>query len=350
MFQSKYSIVAFILSYSDSISAEVPGLFRSDGSLGGLIHYDDSFVLLDAAYVANASILILDGGMLEIGPNATIEFANGCSLVVKDGGKLTIGSSVLKPQTGSVWGGIILENTNKTSISDSELIGASIGVKVKSNGNLHIYSSTIKDMTSSAVNIESSSDQSTIVLSNVRMDHTGSGVYAQNFQGLLSLSNSTLVNVSQYGVYAYGYSSSWYYRKGRIALKDNDISMLDSSSSTAVYIQYFSNATILKNIVTCGYYRCLYLYNGNDAVVEDNVLSGTDDSSVYYYEQGYFYMPSASSFRLQRNVFRHYKTSTSRDALYIDVGQSSGEDGSIAVKDNLFYNISAGKNYMNMVR
>ena len=329
----------YLFFYSDSISAEVPGLFRSDGSLGGLVNSDDSFVLLDATYIANASILILGGGTLKIGPNATIEFANGCSLVVKDDGKLSIDSSVLKHQTDSVWGGIILENSNKTSINDSALIGASIGVKVKSYGNLHIYHSTIKDMTSNAVNIGSSSDQSTIVLSNVHIDHTGGGVYAKNFRGLLSLSNSTLVNVSQHGVY---YGSSY---KGHIELRDNDISMLDSSSRTSVYLKYFSNATILKNMVTCGY-RCLYLYNGDDAVVEDNFFSGIGDS-VYYSEQGYFNMPSASLFRLQRNVFRHYKTSTSRDALYINVGQSSGGDGSIAVKDNIFYNISAGKNYIN---
>lgn len=140
--------------------------------------------------------MIFDGSLL-IGPNVTIQFAKDRGIIVKNGGLLRIDKSVLQAQTDA-WGGIALDTSNETIISDSMLSEAVNGITVKSSGNLSINGSSLKDMLSVAVHVESPSNQD-ITLSNVVIDQSGYGIYAPSFQGYLSLINSSITNITEYG-------------------------------------------------------------------------------------------------------------------------------------------------------
>ncbi len=319
---------------------QLPGLFRSDGSIGGIVN--ETTVLSNTEYIANASIYILGGGSLTIGPNATIKFAVGCSVIVRDGGMLNVdGPVALEPQTGLVWGGIILDTSNQTSINDTLITGASVGMQIKSSGDVLISHSIVKDTTSRALYVESSSASDQVVtLSDVHIDSPGSdAIYASSFQGSLALFNSTITNASGYGIYSYSY----YNQQSQILLQNNVFSMLEYSYYTTIYLLYFGNLTMIGNEMICPR-QCLNLRYGYETVVDDNTFGGmrgiSSSSELVYISTS---ISGANSFSLQRNTFRNWQTSSSYiDALYVDVGQSSSGTGNLTLKDNRFYNISAG--------
>lgn len=290
-------------------------------------------LLSNGYYIANAFIFVAGGG-LTIGPDVTIEFASDLCIVVKDGGLLTVNGAILKSRANAnVWGGIVLENANETSISDSALVGSTYGVFVKSSGDLTIRNSTFKGK-SGAVDLGSSSDQSSVVdLSNISINNAGSyGIYAPSFRGSLTLSNSTFRDVSLYGVYVY----SDYSRNSRVVLEGNVISMLASSSSMSVYILNYLSVTMTRNELTCSS-QCLTLYNGEETSVDYNVFRG--HGALSYYRQVDISGYGASFFSLQGNTFQDWMTSS--EALYVSVEQSSEGNGSIVLQDNLFRNITA---------
>lgn len=317
---------------------QLPGLFRSDGSIGGIVN--ETIVLSDSEYIANAGIYILDGGSLTIGPNAKILFASDCSVIVRDGGVLSVdGPVALEPQAGVVWGGIILDTANQTSISDALILGSSVGVHAKSSGNVSISHSALKDITSRAVYVEASSaSDQVITLSNVHIDSPeGDAINAPSFSGSLTFFNSSITNASGYGIYVY---SSYYDRQSQILIEKNLISMIEYSY-TSVYARYYGNMTMRDNELTCQR-QCLYLDQGDDTLVNDNIFSGVP-GVLTYHQQAYIngYVSGLESFSVQGNTFRYWQTS-SYDALYVYLRQSSSGTGDIALKDNMFYNITAG--------
>lgn len=322
--------------HSDAIEVQLPTLFRSDGSLGGLIEFDQSFVLSNAKFYANASILVL--GNLVLGPNVTIEFADGCSIAVKNGGLLSMYDASLMPQIDSTFEGIILDTFNETTIDNSSLVGSTNGIHIKSSGDLSIHNTTLSDISSYAVYVDSSSTTQVIALQDVLIEQTHYGIYAPSFRGHLSVVDSSITNVTNAALYIY-YSSS-YYRYSRVLLENNVLSELASSSSTPLlYLYYYANATVIGNHLTCRW-KCAEIYDGIEAVINDNTFKGIATS---YYQQVYVYhrTTSESSFSLQRNVFSDWLMSTSGDALYADVQQQG--TGLFELKDNQFYNITAGK-------
>lgn len=292
-------------------------------------------MLNNSVYIANASILIIDGGSLMIGSNTTIEFAPERVIRVLGDGRFSIeGPTVLK-STSNFWGGILLENSYETSISKAVIEGASVGVHVKSSGNLVILDSILKEVSSDGIYLESSSTPDHVtLLSNVQIDGPGgSGIYAPYFMGSLTLSNSTIIDASAYGVYV----NSWY--SSRVALLDNSIAMV-KASWTSVYVTYSLIANITGNDMTC-LYQCLYLYAGAETIVDQNIFRGVLDPPSYYTQPVYIRWDrwDASSFSLQSNTIQNWNTYY--DALYAYVAQHSGGSGSVMLKSNRFINVSA---------
>ncbi|KAL7486589.1 hypothetical protein ACHAW6_012195, partial [Cyclotella cf. meneghiniana] len=321
---------------SDAIKVQVPGLFQSDGSLGGVISKDESFVRFNTNFTANSSILVL--GVLKLGPNVTIKFADGCSIVVKEGGELSLDGVELNAQTSNGWGGIVLEHSDKAeiAISNSRISGASNGILVKSTGDISIHHSTFRDITSNAIHIQTSAADLSITLSNIFIDRPGrNAIYAQDFQGYLSISSSKITNTAGYSVYV---NPNFYLsnQNSEILLENNEF------SSSAVYINKYYKVTMTLNQLTCSSQGkdCVYIDNGYETVIEDNVVSGVVRPSYYQLLEIRSYTSSATSFSLQRNTFSNWETYGV--AVYVDVGQNSGGSGSIALQDNRFYNISAG--------
>jgi hypothetical protein len=250
-------------------------------------------------------------------------------------GRLTIdGPSVMK-SCNDIWGGILLDNSNETSISKAIIVGATTAVHVRSSGDLVMLDSSLKDVSNDGIYLESSSNPEQLaVLSNLQIDGLGgSGVYAPNFVGSLALVNSTITNASAYGVYV----GSWY--SSRVVLLNNVIAMLKSSWAS-FYLSYPLNATIAGNDMTC-YYQCLYLVGGAETVVDENKFSGILDP--WSWQQVYIswnVWGGSTSFSLRSNTFSNWKTYG--DAVYVYLSQSGDGGGTVVVNDNDFVNISAG--------
>lgn len=342
LLRARFSYTAFICyigTCSDAIKVQVPGLFQSDGSLGGVISKDESFVLFNTNFTANSYILVL--GVLKLGPNVTIKFADGCSIVVKEGGELSLDGVELNAQTSNGWGGIVLEHSDKAeiAISNSRISGASNGILVKSTGDISIHHSTFRDITSNAIHIQTSAADLSITLSNIFIDRPGrNAIYAQDFQGYLSISSSKITNTAGYSVCV---NPDFYLsnQNSEILLENNEF------SSSAVYINKYYKVTMTLNQLTCSSQGkdCVYIVNGYETVIEDNVVSGVVRPSYYQLLEIRSYTSSATSFSLQRNTFSNWETYGV--AVYVDVGQNSGGSGSIALQDNRFYNISAGDRF-----
>lgn len=293
-------------------------------------------MLYGSEYVANASILIESGGSLTIGPNTSIKFAYDRVIRVKGNGSLTIDGPAELKSLYSVWGGILLDNSNETSISNTIIIGAATGVHVRSSGDLVMLNATLKEVSGNGIYLESSSrPEQVVTLSNLQIDGLGgSGVYAPNFDGSLTLFNSTIANASAYGVFV----SSWY--SSRIMLRDNKISLINPSY-TSIYLSYPLIATIRGNDMTC-FTQCLYLYGGAETAVDENIFRGVVDQWSYNAQQVYISWSvwgSSTSFSLQSNTFSNWKTYG--DAIYAYLSQSGGS-GNIVLENNEFVNISAG--------
>lgn len=350
--------------FSGSIAVELPGIFRSDGSLGGIVN--ESLTLSHFNYIASAFIIVLNGGSLTIGPNITIEFRDKCSVIVQDGAMLNITNAILKQRNNSIWGGIILDSTSNqtTTLTNSTLIGASVGVQVKSSGDLNIEHCTFKDMTSRALYLPSvPSSAQVVTLSHVNIEYPGSeaiyaggfrgylnllyvniehpgnhAIDADSFSGHLNLLHSRIVNASLYGVYLYAAFES------QILIEDNTISSLETSSTSSIYITHYSNLTMRHNDIKC-LLQCLFLYRGDNTLVDQNVFRGVNVAASGHPQVEIHWDPSGTnSFSLKDNTFHDFKALY--DALYVYIQQNNGGSGSIDLTDNVFYNISAGKSKM----
>ena len=330
---------------SDLIDVQLPGVFRSDGSLGGVIQNGESIVLSNSNYIANSSIVILDGGNLELGPNLVIEFADDCSIIVKNSGQLNMDGAELKAQIGNEWGGIILEsspNKNETFIKKSVISDSTYGILVKSSGDVTIQHSSFKDIVYRAIYIQTSSNDQSITLSNVTIDNSGgTSIYARPFHGMLKLSNSAITNASGYGVYIF---DSSYTPNSHVVLEDNVITSLQSDDNAAIYMRNYFNATVRRNQVVCKarYEQCIY-FHGINAIIEDNSFRGHADFTSYY-PLAYIYSYSSSIlFSLRQNNFTDWNTSS--NAVYVRFGQYNA-NGFINLQDNLFQDITAGENFL----
>jgi len=281
-------------------------------------------MLYNSEYIANASIVILNGGSLTIGPNTTIEFATERVIRVIGNGQLTIdGPTVLKSHSG-LWSGILLENSNETTISKAIIVGATTGVRVRSSGDLVMLDSSLKEVSNDGLYLESSSwPEQVATLSNLRIDGlSGSGVYAPNFVGSLTLVNSSITNVSAYGVFV----GSWY--SSRVVLLNNTIAMMKPCWNS-FYISHPLHAIITGNDMTC-LYQCLYLVGGAETVVDENMFHGVLDQMYYYAQQVYIswnVWGGSTSFSLQSNTFSNWETNG--DAIYVYLSQSGEGSGTI---------------------
>ena len=204
---------SFAISFSNLISIDLPGLFRSDGSLGGLVR-NDTFILSGSDYSVNRTIIVAEDGHLVIGPNTTLSFASGRGILVGGSGKLSIdGPSLLdSSEAPGNWFGILLRNFNNTSIRGAVIRHAENGVRSSSTGDLAIEDTAIESASSDGILLESTSTSS-VMLSNLRIESPGSdGIYAANFRGTFNMTNSS-IDGGYWGIYS-TYASS-------ISLMDN---------------------------------------------------------------------------------------------------------------------------------
>ena len=267
---------------SELISVDLPGLFRSDGTIGGLIR-NGTLILSNGEYMANTTIIITGGGSLVVGPNANITFAPDRGILVSSSGKFSVdGPSLLDSSNPpESWVGILLKNSNETYIRDAMIRNVENGVKSSSTG-------------------------------------------------ALVMINSTILN-AKYGVRS-NYASN-------ITLIDN----VFEGNYRAVYIDRANYATIEKNKMTCKY-QCLYLYSYYSSVsVNDNIIGGANDvsSSAQHLVYLISYMSQNDYLSLQDNSFGNWQTRPNYDALYVDIRQYSGGTGTVGLSNNRFYNISA---------
>lgn len=162
---------------SDEISVDFQGIFRSDGSIGGIVRNESLQLSDDTEYIANASIIIAEGGEVSVGSNTSISFASDCGILVLSSGVITIGASdtvessqtLLKPSI-STWKGIILQATNDIIINNVFIEGADVGITHESNGLLSISNSVFEKTTSHSISINSAS---TTLISNVNFNIPG---------------------------------------------------------------------------------------------------------------------------------------------------------------------------------
>jgi len=319
---------------SELISIELPGLFRSDGSVGGLVR-NGTFVLSNAEYVANTTIIIAEGGHLTIGPNANISFASGRGILVGDSGKLSVDGPALLDASNALesWVGILLKTSNDTQIRGAIIRNAENGIKSSSPGLVNVEDTLIESASSDGIVLEGGYSTASVVLSNVQIDNPGSdAIYASSFRGSFTMSNSTVIG-GYWGVYAY-YTSS-------ITLIDN---VLEESFRTLYIYQPSNFATIERNSVSCQY-QCIYLYTYYDstASVVGNSVKGADITSPSALQLMYIlsYKRYSDYLLLEDNSFGNWQPRLNYDALYADIRQTSGETGDISLSNNRFYNITA---------
>lgn len=371
-----------LVCFSDQILVQLPSLFRSDGSIGGII-CNESMILRNATYVANATIFVVEGGSLKIGRNCTVLFAPGCGIIVKEYGQLTIeGPAVLASSTaGEVWDGIRLENSSETMITNGVIIDAFIGLRSRSMGALNIDHTTFEGIFSDAIKLESSST-SFLNLSSVFFDCPGgSGVSMEDSHSIgVIMVNVTIKRPGQSGFYASCYSlpptvinmvevyidspmefgvwtscslnlknstikngpgsGLYLYQPLRIVLEDNNINMTESSYAAAQI--YTPSITLIRgNTFTCSY-QCLHIEGAEESLIAFNVFKGADYSS----SSGYLVLieggvMQSSSFSLRNNSF--CKWTTTSGAVHVSIEQHWG-DGFLMLSGNHFYDITAGSN------
>ena len=304
----------------------------------------------NAEYIANESIVIIPGGSLTIGKNATIAFASECSIYIKRGGQLVTDGAVLKAQMNNMWRGIVLETLADTQINSTLLTDAFTGVHVRSTGNLNISNSIFENMTSHVINLETPSELSDaarrqmISLSNIVTSKTNHelteshGIYAPHFQGTLKLSTSSM---NGYGIYARN-EQNWYGPDMNVILLDNSITTT-GNDSTAVSISNPKMAMVKSNIISC-MHQCLQVLSDRDAFIESNTFKGvqndyfSDEAQVYVVWNG---ATNAASFSMQNNTLTSWRTSN--HALIVQIAPSAGlsANGPINLEGNSFEDITA---------
>ena len=310
---------------SELISVDLPGLFRSDGTIGGLIR-NGTLILSNGEYMANTTIIITGGGSLVVGPNANITFAPDRGILVSSSGKFSVdGPSLLDSSNPpESWVGILLKNSNETYIRDAMIRNVENGVKSSSTGALVMINSTILNSYHGVF-----SSTGALVMINSTILNAYHGVKSSS-TGALVMINSTILN-AKYGVRS-NYASN-------ITLIDN----VFEGNYRAVYIDRANYATIEKNKMTCKY-QCLYLYSYYSSVsVNDNIIGGANDvsSSAQHLVYLISYMSQNDYLSLQDNSFGNWQTRPNYDALYVDIRQYSGGTGTVGLSNNRFYNISA---------
>lgn len=318
------------MNNSDQISVDIPGLFRSDGSIGGLVRNETS-VLSDGEYFANANIIISDGASLVIGDNSNITFTPDRGIIVKNTGKLTIDANDAPAMMSSSspsedWAGIHIRNVNETYINGALITMAEVGVDMTSTGSITIHNSFI-NVTSDGIRLEDNSRTSALDVSHVYIDSDNYGINAYNYRGFISIHNSTMTN-------RYGLRSRY---AEAVELIDNVL----ETNDVAIYIsQPGSNTTIRGNNLSCKR-ECLHIWSNRQSSVESNTFSGTgylsSNRQIYVRND----ISQSDSFHLQDNSFGNWRSSASYDAVYVDVNQCSGGTGAVSLSNNRFHNITA---------
>lgn len=311
---------------------DLPSLFRSDGSVGGLASSASSR-LSGSTYVANASIIVPKGIHLEIGIDTTIYFAPMRGILVQQGGKLSVlGPVKMKPSQNIEWAGLILETTNKTILRDVIIDSSHVGIQQINGGfgSLHIEDTTITRTFTKGIDAMGSSVD--IIRSEIsEAGDSGIGINegVQNFR----LLNSTLSNSSSSELYA-DYKS-----RANITLENNVVNSFKSSSA-AFRFDGFSTLRLRQNMLRCRY-QCLQSDYGNPVlVIENNIFSGIGfDHSYRMVSLSEYYYSSASVIVVfEGNEINDWKTDS--EALYINPRLSS-EAETFVLRSNEFSNIEA---------
>ena len=313
---------------SEQIPVNLPGLFMSDGSIGGLVR-NKSFTLTGRHFIANMSIVIIDGGSLEIGANSTISFASSRAIVVKSSGKLDIaGPTTLRAKDAKFWNGIHIQTSNTTAIDGSFIRDASAGITTtpQSSGLLSIYNAEFENVLV-GLKLESNSPLAAVSLTLVKISSSsGSGIDASLFRGRLNMTNST-VSSDRYGLISH-YGDD-------LVLVDNVIDTRRSSYISLEIIKPHKNAIVTGNKITC-LASCLTLI-GDDSYVrlDDNIFSGAGESSS---SQAGIVMRGDNSFSMHGNSFSNWNSSN--DAVSVQLIQGNGNH-TISLSSNYFRGIKA---------
>ncbi|KAL3790397.1 hypothetical protein ACHAW5_008354 [Stephanodiscus triporus] len=324
---------------SDLIPVNLPGLFMSDGSIGGVVR-NKSLTLAGGHFIANMSIVIIDGGSLEIGPNSTVSFALSRAIVVKNSGKLGIaGPTTLRAKDASkFWNGIHIQTSNDTAINGSFIRDASVGIRTtqQSSGLLSIYNAEFENVLV-GLQLESSSPLAAVSLILVNISSSsGSGIDAGSFQGRLNVTNSTISSNRYHGLISnYGHD---------LVLVNNSIDTR-SSSYTSLDIYRDKSVIVTGNKITC-LASCLSLTVHNSHIrVDDNVFSGAgaisgSSQARIVMESPYIAVQGYNSFSVQGNSFSNWN-SPSNDAVYVQLQQQMIANHTIRLSSNDFRGIKA---------
>jgi hypothetical protein len=309
----------------------------TDGLIGGVVR-QKSVMVTGGNYTANMSIVIIDGGSLEIGANATISFASSRAIVVKNSGRLKIaGPTTLCASIASkFWNGIHVLTSNTTFIDGSIIRDATVGLTAapQSSGMISI-DNTEFDHVMDGIQLESDSTLAVVSLTSVKINSTGHGLSARYFSGRLTMTNST-ITCKKSGLSAY-YAH-------HIFLADNMIDAGISGSRSldlvmGIYRQDMpqKNMILMGNKVTC-LVSCLYLDSQNTNIrVDNNSFRGVGSSHTS--SQALLVMTGANSFSIKGNIFRDWN-SPNTDAVFVRLQQYNGNH-TVNLNNNLFREIKA---------
>jgi hypothetical protein len=302
----------------------------SDGSIGGVVR-NKSLTLAGGHFIANMSIVIIDGGSLEIGPNSTVSFALSRAIVVKNSGKLDIaGPTTLRAKDASkFWNGIHIQTSNATSINGSFISDASVGIRTTQQSDLlSIYNAEFENVLV-GLQLESNSPLAAVSLTLVNISSSsGSGIDAGSFRGRLNVTNST-ISSNRYGLISY-YCHD-------LVLVDNSMDTRSSSYTSLVIYSIDKSVIVTGNKITC-LASCLSLtVHDSHTRVDDNVFSGA--GAISGSNQAYIVMQGYNSFSVQGNSFSNWNT-PSYDAVYVQLQQGIGNH-TMSLSSNDFRGIKA---------
>jgi len=232
------------------------------------------------AYTISSDLTVASGVQFVIQPGTTVFFDDGTTLKVfgelrvsNEGGQITLTSSNPNPTPGS-WDGIVIYGNAKHVIDNALIEWAGIGVRLNTAAsNLTIRNTSFLNISGWGVSIENYSGSLTndtnVLIDNVLIDNTANGVKVGSGRTNVSITNSTIQNISQTGVL---------FDRADGVISNNTINL----TRTAITLRS-SSPLITGNILKNSNYGIL-LYATNDVVspqIKSNtIISNTTGISI----------------------------------------------------------------------
>ena len=279
----------------------LPSLFRSDGSIGGIL-LNEIVVLENVTYVANASIIVGSGASIIFKSDSEVSFLSDRGIYVKNGGIFRVdgNTTFISKESDANWYGIVLDTNNDTILQHLMVNGAKNCMKQESDadGLISLEYVTFQDCSQDGIRIDS--DNSEVIVTSSQVSNVGGyGIYS-NYMKHLELVNSLVANCSNDAVYLF-YAQN-------VTLLRNTI--VQANSNHFSFLAYRPGEVLLEsNVIQCWYY-CFYIeFDGvKEAHIYNNTISGLGNQNAYgmAYIKGNIY--GDGKFFVSHNSFQNWSS------------------------------------------